>query len=193
MKMVVGLGNPGPDYKLNRHNAGFMLMEGFYKDPDIRYEAIKRARNAFYTKGYYEGVDFVLVQPRVYMNTSGLAFLNLREKFDFSDEEILVIHDDVSFDIGKFKLKQNGGDGGHKGVRSIIDSLDSKNFSRLRIGIQNPDKTIEDLSDFVLENFTQEELDILISVFPVAVDSIKAWLTEGIAVSMNMFNTRKEQ
>jgi PTH1 family peptidyl-tRNA hydrolase len=193
MKIVFGLGNPGSDYRFNRHNAGFLLMEQIYQDSEMKFGNIKKRKDFFFlTVGHFEGVDFVMIQPRLFMNVCGKAFLGLGQMYDFIDRDILVLHDDISFELGRFKLKQNGGDGGHKGVRSIIETLDSKSFSRLKIGIQSLDRTVEDLSQFVLENFTQEELGLLTPVFPEAIKAIKTWLTDGIEVSMNRFNVRKE-
>jgi peptidyl-tRNA hydrolase, PTH1 family len=191
-KIIVGLGNPGSMYRFNRHNTGFLFMEEFYRDSEIKYGPIKRKKNAFLTVGNYSGGNFLMVQPRVFMNGSGKAFFDIDGLDDIPKEEILVIHDDISFEIGKFRLKQNGGDGGHKGVRSIIETLDTSSFSRLKIGILNLDTEVEDLSEFVLENFTEDELRIISSIFPEAIEAVKSWLTDGMVVSMNRFNIRKE-
>jgi len=191
-KIIVGLGNPGSAYRFNRHNVGFLLLEEIYNDPEIKFGAIKKRKNAFLTMGDFDGVSFTMVQQRVFMNSSGALFYDLEGVFDLQNMDIMVMHDDISFEIGKIKLKQNGGDGGHKGVRSIIEALDSKNFSRLKIGIRNPEISVLDLSEYVLENFTREELRILSSVFPMAIEAVKVWLKEGIEVAMNRFNVRKE-
>ena len=191
-KIIVGLGNPGSSYRYNRHNAGYLMLEAFYQESGIIFGKIKKVRTAFLVEGVFDGIDFVMVQPRVYMNSSGAVFTSTGLVKETDNSEILVLHDDISFELGRIKLKQNGGDGGHKGIRSIIETLGTNEFSRIKIGILNPESTIFDLSGYVLENFTQEEFEILSSVFPEVIEAIKIWLTDGIEVSMNRFNTRKE-
>jgi len=188
-KIIIGLGNPGNDYRFNRHNTGFLFMEELYRDKGIKFGSIKKKKYSFLTIGDYEGINFAMIQPRVFMNGSGKV---LSEIADFPEEKILVIHDDISFEIGSFRFKQNGGDGGHKGVRSIIETLNSRNFSRLRFGILNLDNPVAELSDYVLGNFNEDEFRITSSVFPVAIEAVKSWLTDGIEVSMNRYNMRKE-
>jgi peptidyl-tRNA hydrolase, PTH1 family len=192
MKMIFGLGNPGKSYRYNRHNAGCLLADEFYNDKEVKFDEVKKKRNFFYVKGEYNGNGFILARSRLFMNVCGESFANLIDSFNFNRENILVLHDDISFQIGIFKFKKDGGDGGHKGIRSIIENMKYKEFCRMRIGIRSSEIFYEDLSDFVLENFSRDELDILASIFPTAIEAIKTWIVDDIEIAMNRFHSRKE-
>ncbi len=163
MKLIVGLGNPGKEYLLTRHNAGFIFLDTLVDSFNISdYKA--KFQGAF-TEGSIHGHDLFFLKPLTYMNLSGGSVAALCKFYKIPVEEILVVHDDVDVGLGKIKLKQGGGNAGHNGLKSLTASL-GPNFWRLRIGIdQKPERM--DLSDYVLGNLPKSELATLQDLFEV--------------------------
>ncbi len=163
MKLIVGLGNPGKEYLLTRHNAGFLFLDTLidsYHIPDY-----KSKFQGAVTEGRIHGHDLFFLKPLTYMNLSGGSVAALCKFYKIAPEEILVVHDDVDVALGKIKLKQGGGNAGHNGLKSLTASL-GPNFWRLRIGIdQKPERM--DLSDYVLANLPKSELPTLQDLFEV--------------------------
>ncbi len=156
MKLIVGLGNPGSEYLNNRHNLGFMVLDSlsaFY-----RFEDWKNKFDGMYASKRFGSEKIILVKPQTYMNLSGFCVAKFKQFFKVNDDDIFVIYDDIDLGFGDQKLKQGGGDAGHKGVRSICQHLGTKNFNRIRMGIGRP-KGKEDVSSFVLSNFSTTEMD----------------------------------
>jgi PTH1 family peptidyl-tRNA hydrolase len=158
MKLIVGLGNPGKEYLLTRHNAGFLFLDTLvdsYNIPDYK----AKFQGAF-TEGAIHGHHLFFLKPLTYMNLSGGSVATLCRFYKIPAEEVLVIHDDVDVALGKIKLKQGGGTAGHNGLKSLTSSLGSENFWRLRIGIdRKPDRM--ELSDYVLSNLPKSDLSTL--------------------------------
>lgn len=165
MKLILGLGNPGPQYANTRHNAGFLAIDHLAKHfrlspkPDRRIPA-----------ELAEGADFILAKPQTFMNNSGVAATQLLDKFGLKAADLLVIYDDVDLPIGTFRYRLTGSDGGQRGMRSIIQSLQTKDIPRIRIGVGR-DST-QDTSDYVLSKFTPDEKEALTEALHQVTDFI---------------------
>lgn len=159
ISLIVGLGNPGDNYKKTRHNAGFLMIDSIaeYYGGSFKYEAKFKADMA---KCSIEGKMVRLLKPQTYMNKSGQSVVAGAKYFDIPTEEILIIHDELDINTGEVRLKMGGGHGGHNGLRDIIAHLSSKNFYRLRIGIGRP-KGHNKVVDYVLKEPSKEEKDLL--------------------------------
>ncbi len=186
MKLIVGLGNPGKVYADSRHNIGFLVISALSKRYGI---TLKRDFNtrALSGKGNIAGVEAVLSEPFTFMNVSGTAVKALLKKHKVSIEDLLVICDDLDLELGRIKIRKSGSSGGHRGLQSIIDSLQGNNFNRLRIGIGRPSQGIEP-ADYVLSSFARKEKNAVNSVIESACDGIEVWGSQGIVKTMNIFN-----
>jgi PTH1 family peptidyl-tRNA hydrolase len=173
--LILGLGNPGPRYELTRHNAGFLVLDNLADKYKI--ELTQHMYRSLYGKGEIEGLPVILAKPMTYMNESGKAVKALLDAFNLSPEQILVIHDDIDLPLGKIKTKLKGGDGGQLGIRSTIETLRTREFYRVRIGVDRPEDR-EDIVDYVLSPFTEEESGLLNDVMNKAVQTIEAVLKE---------------
>lgn len=190
MKLIVGLGNPGQSYAHNRHNIGFRCLNHFARRQGIRFDSRwEKARLGQVAEG---GV--VLAKPQTFMNLSGLSVSRLVKKYDVALSDLLVVHDDLDLPLGRIRLRSGGSSGGHKGVSSIISSLGTQDFPRLRVGIgrptasENPVETDEGVISYVLGDFTPEEARIVAQVIPRVSQAIVCFLTEGISSAMNSYN-----
>ena len=156
MKLIVGLGNPGSEYNNTRHNIGFYYLDIYLKKFNLEY---KEKFNALYIKTKINNIDVIFLKPLTYMNLSGDAVIKFVNYFKIVPKDILVIHDDLDLDVGRIKLKENTSSGGHNGIKSIIDNLNTINFKRIKIGISSNKKI--DTKDYVLGRFSKEELEII--------------------------------
>ncbi len=188
LHLIVGLGNPGPQYARNRHNTGFRCLRRLAKAHDLEFRSRKRARIA---SGTIAGRPVLLVRPRTFMNESGQAVAPLVHFYQVPPDRLLVIYDDLDLPLGTLRLRPKGGSGGHRGMQSIIDALGSQDFPRLRIGIGRPPEGI-DPADYVLQDFSPEEEAIIEEVLERAVAAIETWLVEGIDEAMTRFNAAGE-
>jgi PTH1 family peptidyl-tRNA hydrolase len=188
LRLVVGLGNPGKTYSKTRHNAGFMVVDKISDDFSIALE--KRKFDARFGIGAVDGVKIVLAKPMAYMNRSGPQIQKIAGYFRILCEDILVVHDDIDLVFGRLKIKEKGGDGGHRGVRSIIDAFGGGDFTRLRIGVGRPDAE-RGASDYVLAKFTLEERKVLSQIITTAKDAIVTILCKGTKEGMNRFNDKR--
>jgi len=185
-KVIIGLGNPGHRYARTRHNAGFTVVERIAGDSG-RWEDYRRLASICQVK--IDGTAVMLVRPLTFMNNSGEAVEALLSHWDLGPEDLLVIYDDMDLPLGSIRLRPGGSSGGHKGVQSIIDSLQCQSFARLRIGIGHP-PTGEDVVDYVLEPFSPEERLVLEDVWELAADAARCWVKMGIETAMNRYNRR---
>ncbi len=188
LRLVVGLGNPGETYSKTRHNAGFMVVDEVSDAFSIAFE--KRKFDARFGIGLVNGVKIVLAKPMAYMNRSGPQVQKIAGYFRILCEDILVVHDDIDLAFGRLKIKEKGGDGGHKGVRSIIDAFGGGDFTRLRIGVGRPEAG-NGTADFVLGKFTLKERKVLNQIITAARDAIVTILCKGTKEGMNRFNNRR--
>lgn len=185
--LVAGLGNPGPDYRETRHNVGFRVVDAISERYAISLTCERF--DAVFGSGSAEGVAAVLAKPLAFMNRSGVPVGKIAQFYRISSEDILVIHDDIDLAFGRLKIKEKGGDGGHKGIRSIIDALGRDDFSRLRIGIGRSRDTTA-VTDHVLGNFGPDELPMLDRIIRRSVEAVVTILCRGTKDGMNRFNNR---
>ena len=176
MYLILGLGNPGPRYELTRHNAGFLVLDNLADKYKINLTQHKY--RSLYGKGEIEGLPVILAKPMTYMNESGKAVKALLSGFNLSPEQILIVHDDIDLPLGKIKTKFKGGDGGQLGIRSAIETLQTRDFCRIRIGIDRPEER-DDIVDYVLSPFAEEESSLLNEVMDKAVHTVEAALKEN--------------
>jgi peptidyl-tRNA hydrolase, PTH1 family len=183
----VGLGNPGPEYEDTRHNAGFRLADHLA----VRWQMgkFRRADRARELSGSWQGIPVRIIKPHTYMNRSGAAVALLKSlpAFDPS-RHLLVLVDDVALPIGRFRLRGAGSAGGHNGLKSIEGVLQRQDYARLRIGVGPAPAGLEDLADFVLDEFTREERDEITKLLDPMSEAVEVWIENGIEKAMNQFN-----
>ncbi len=189
LKMIVGLGNPGPNYVNNRHNIGFQCVDLFARRHGI--DVNKMQMRAFTGQGMVSKGEqrqkIVLVKPITYMNLSGEAVGQVARFFQIEPLDILVVHDDLDLASGKLRLRPNGSSGGQNGIKSIIQHIGTPDFSRLRVGIGRPPGRM-DAADYVLQNFSNEEESVFGPLRQTVADAIETWVFEGMTTAMNRFN-----
>lgn len=183
MKLIVGLGNFEKKYLFTRHNAGFMAVDFFAQSNNADFKTEKKLKSDI-AKFKLNGEDIVLIKPLTYMNLSGEAVRAVIDFYKISLEDVLIIYDDISLDIGRVRFRGSGSDGGHNGIKSIIQHVGSKDFARLKIGI-GPQPNIPSEA-YVLQNFTEEQLKELKEIFKKPM--IEYYLQEGIEKTQNMYN-----
>jgi peptidyl-tRNA hydrolase, PTH1 family len=188
VKLFVGLGNPGREYAMTRHNAGFMVVDKLAEAFRILMD--KNKFDMIYGKGKIQGNDIMLAKPQAFMNRSGSPVRKLAGFYRISCEEMLIIHDDIDLAFGRIKIKEKGGDGGHKGIRSIKDAFGGGNFTRLRIGIGRSEAGA-DVVNHVLGRFNPEEKALLDKILATAMDAALTILCESAKEGMNRFNRLK--
>ena len=159
MKLVVGLGNPGKEYENTRHNIGFMALDHYLSGEDF-----KTKDNYSYIEKNINGEKVMFLKPLTYMNESGNAVRKVVDYYHIDLKDILIIYDDMDFEVGSYKLKLSGSSAGHNGIKSIISHLNTETFNRIRIGISKPDG---DVIDYVLGKFSKEDLNKINEVFNV--------------------------
>lgn len=181
MKLIVGLGNPGKEYEKTRHNVGFMIIDNFLNNNDW-----KKKFDGLYQIMNIGKEKVIFLKPLTFMNNSGLSVSKIVKFYDIAIEDILVVQDDLDIPLGKFKLKANSSSGGHNGIKSIIASLGSDKFSRLKIGISNEKRV--DTINHVLGKFNKLEMNCLEENLLVFNDIIVSFIEKGIAKTMNQYN-----
>ena len=186
----MGLGNPGPEYKDTRHNSGFKVLDLLSRELGIRLENRRfQSRN---TRTKLEGKDIILLCPMTYMNLSGNAVRLCSDYYKIDRERILVVHDDLDLPVGRIKVARQGGAGGHKGVKSIIDHLGGTKFPRVRMGIGRP-RYNESTEDFVLSPFYKDEKDAIEKMIQTAVDACRLAITDSVECAMNQINSQNSR
>ncbi|MGH7805687.1 MAG: aminoacyl-tRNA hydrolase [Candidatus Binatia bacterium] len=184
MKLVVGLGNPGPSYARTRHNVGFWVLDRLAERHRLRFG--ERDYKGQVARGSISGERCVLLKPQTYMNLSGEAIGRARRALKIDPVGILVVYDDLDLALGRLRVRDGGGAGGHHGVESAIESLGGKGFPRIRVGIGRP---AGDAVDFLTdEPVTAEELEVLEPAVERAAEAVETWLADGIGAAMNRFN-----
>jgi PTH1 family peptidyl-tRNA hydrolase len=182
VKVIIGLGNPGTRYRWNRHNIGFQVVDRL---AEISHILISVKRFKFlYGIGWIDSREIVLVKPMTFMNRSGEAIRKAIHFFHIGIEDLIVVHDDLDLPFGRLRFKRRGGDGGHQGVRSIIEFMGRNTFLRLKVGIGRPPKGI-DPAEYVLEPFEAIQLADLDKILSQAAESLKIMLLEGIEAAMS--------
>jgi PTH1 family peptidyl-tRNA hydrolase len=191
MKLIVGSGNPGKAYAHNRHNVGFRCLNYFAKHHSISFD--RRQCQARIGIGEVEGETLLLAKPRTFVNLSGKAVGCLVRKHDIPLSNLVVIYDDLDLPLGKIRLRQSGGSGGHKGMESIIAALGSEDFARIRVGIGRPQ--VEERSNnedavvnHVLSDFSPQEDKAVKAVIATVAEAVDCFLSRGIEAAMSRFN-----
>lgn len=188
-KLIVGLGNPGQKYQKTRHNIGFLLLDALAQRCAFSLQKEERFQG-FLAKGLFQHKKLYLLKPLTYMNESGRSVQKLKKYFDIPVENILVLSDDISLEFGRMRLRERGSSGGHNGLKSIEAALNSQLFPRLRLGV-GFDKR-QDLSDYVLSQFSAEEAKHLDAFLDSALDIAVRWLNEDYATLMQDCNGRSK-
>ncbi|MFC1899003.1 aminoacyl-tRNA hydrolase [Chloroflexota bacterium] len=193
MKLIVGLGNPGQNRADNRHNIGFICLNHFARTQGIKLD--KKQGKARTGMGKAASEEVVLAKPQTYMNKSGQSVSLLMDKFEIGSDDIIVIHDDLDLPLGKIRIRQGGGSGGHKGINSIITESGNADFIRIRIGIGRPNRgelesstDDDEIVNYVLGTFTQEEEKVLNETIPTVSKAILYLISDGLDATMSCYN-----
>lgn len=193
MRAIIGIGNPGSSYQFNKHNAGFLLIDHFANLNSIKF--IPSKYSYYQASSVIDNFDYVLIKPTTYVNNSGLAAMEAIKQYNFSHKDLLVLCDDVYQDIGAFKIKLSGGDGGHNGIGSIIYHLNTTEFPRIKIGVgKNPEE--KKLADYVLSDFSKEDEPQIANVLKICSTLIREFIVGGITkmleTNSKLYNEDKE-
>ena len=192
LRLVVGLGNPGDAYKRTRHNTGFMVTD---KVADSFSIALNKSKfETLFGRGFVNGIEVIIVRPMAFMNKSGPPVYQIATYFKIPSEDMLVVHDDIDLAFGRIKIQEKGGDGGHKGIRSLIDVFGSGDFTRLRVGIgRGIAKSGSEIrvTDHVLSRFNSSETMILDQIISRARDAAVTILCKDTKEAMNSFNQKQ--
>jgi PTH1 family peptidyl-tRNA hydrolase len=190
MRLIVGLGNPGAQYEKTRHNAGFMVIDKLAGEYGISVN--KNKFDVRYGRGDIEDRAVMLAKPMAFMNRSGWPVQKLAAYFNIDSKDLIIIHDDIDLAFGRLKIKEKGGHGGHRGLKSIIQVVGEDAFVRLRIGVGRSE-TGNNVSDYVLGPFDDDESTLLDGILNRARDAVVTILTEGPKAGMNRFNEKNAE
>ena len=185
-RLIVGIGNPGPEYVGTRHNAGFEVVDRFLLKHSTMF-APRRARNANAWEGRFGGRNVILMKPLTYVNLSGDAVQPLMKSENLSPAEILIVYDDIDLTVGRIRIRQSGGSAGHNGMKSIIEALHTEACPRLRVGIGSEGSKRR--ANYVLTSFDGTELESYQKALDKSVEAVEMLLRRGITTAMNMFNS----
>lgn len=185
MKLIAGLGNVGDKYCFTRHNAGFMVLDKWALDEGLSFREEKKLK-CFLTKLKYNNEDLLLVKPTTFMNLSGEAVRAVMDYYKIDVKDILIIYDDIALDLGRIRFRANGSDGGHNGIKSIIQHVGTKDFDRLKVGI-GPQPNIPS-ENYVLQNFPKEQHEELKDVLKKSIEAVEYYLKNDIQKAQNLFN-----
>ena len=186
-RVWVGLGNPGNRYRGTRHNVGMAAVDFFLER--FAGAPFEKTRHALVADLTFHGREVMILKPTTYMNLSGRAVRWALEKTGLGPESMIVFHDDLDLDLGRIKLKWKGGDAGHKGIRSIMETLRTDAFFRVRIGIGRPPEGWE-ASDYVLSRFDGEEEEVIAGTVARVAEGLEIWATKGTTSALNFLNRR---
>jgi len=194
MKVIAGLGNPGREYAMTRHNVGWWVVDHL---ADVwHFDGWKKDDNSHIANGTVGGVKVRLVKPQTYMNLSGQALKNfVRRPFWSPAKDLLVVVDEVQLPVGRIRIRPRGSAGGHNGLKSIEHALDTQEYGRLRIGVGPSEERkgiYKDLADFVLAPFAKDEKEDILALMPQLTATVETWLKEGAEKAMNLHNRRPD-
>ena len=187
--LIIGLGNPGREYRGNRHNIGFMVLDHLAAKIGITFSRLES--KALVAKGEQNGRRLILAKPQTYMNLSGQAVGALLRFYKIPLEDLLVIYDDVDLPYEALRMRPGGGSAGQKGIQSIIENLGTDEFPRLRIGVGRPPAQMQ-AADYVLQDFSKTQLETLPFVLERAAEAVQTYLSSGIESAMNKYNPPQE-
>jgi PTH1 family peptidyl-tRNA hydrolase len=190
MRLIVGLGNPDPEYQWTPHNLGFMAVDELANRNGIRVE--RPEGKALVGKGKIAGEDVLLAKPQTYMNLSGISVKELLQKYDLGPADLLVMWDEVQLPFGTIRIDRKGSGGSHNGANSVISGVGTQEFSRIRLGC-GPDHPLSSRKEFVLRPMKKAELEEAAEMIGKAGDAVEMILAKGIEPAMNIFNRRKPE
>ncbi len=188
MRLIVGLGNPDPEYQWTPHNLGFMAVDELANRSGIRVE--RPEGKALVGRGKLAGEDVLLANPQTYMNLSGISVRELLEKYELGPGDLLVMWDEVQLPFGTIRIDRKGSGGSHNGANSVISAVGTEEFSRIRLGC-GPDHPLRSRKEFVLRPMKKAELEVAAEMVGKAGDAVEMILAKGIEPAMNIFNRRK--
>ena len=189
MRLIVGLGNPDPEYQWTPHNLGFMAIDELANRGNIRVS--RPEAKALVGRGTLAGNEVLLAKPQTYMNLSGISVRELLEKYELGPEDLLVMWDEAQLPMGVIRIGTEGSAGSHNGAKSVIGSLGTIQFARLRLGCA-PEQEISSRREYVLRPMRKGELETAAEMIAEAADAVEMILAQGIEPAMNKFNRRKE-
>ena len=187
MKLISGLGNPGRRYRYTRHNVGFLAVDRIAKDLSIRLRK-SRTLGSLIGEGNYKDDRIILQEPLTFMNLSGRALKAVAEARGIDTDRIVVVCDDVNLSFGKIRVRKSGSSGGHNGLKSAIEHLQTDLFPRIRIGVGREGIAGSDLTDYVLGKFERDELERIDEILSMVCEAVRTYLSDGIETAMNQFN-----
>ena len=188
--IIVGLGNIGKEYECTHHNIGFMVLDELAKANNLEFK-LEKKHQAFIAEYIYKGEKHLLVKPTTYMNNSGISVRSIIDYYKKTNEDVLIIYDDLDLPLGQIRIRKNGSAGGHNGIKSIIAHLNTQEFSRVRIGIKKEKEM--DTINYVLSKFSKKELDVLKPTLELMPRMIDDFLTNGTNYIMNHYNGVKNE
>lgn len=183
MLLIVGLGNPGAQYENTRHNIGFKVIDNIAKEYNI--EINRQKFKGVYGEGFINGEKVILLKPSTYMNLSGESIREVVDFYKLSNEDVIVIYDDISIDVGRLRIREKGSAGGHNGIKSIIAHLGTDVFPRIKVGVGQPNV---DLVNYVLGKFSDEEMEVLSESIDASTKAVSEMIKEDVKTAMNKFN-----
>jgi PTH1 family peptidyl-tRNA hydrolase len=190
--MVVGLGNPGLQYEFTRHNIGFRIIDNLAREIETEFKKAK-SYDSLISRGKINNHNLRLVKPQTYMNLSGKSVSKIVSYYRISFQDLLIVYDDLNLELGQIRIRKRGSAGGHKGVESIIEYLNSKDIPRLRIGIGKPSINSNfDYASYVLSNFNDNEKDKISEVIQLSTEAIKTVIEDGLEKAMRKYNRKLE-
>jgi peptidyl-tRNA hydrolase, PTH1 family len=187
--LIAGLGNPGSQYELTRHNAGFLALDDFADH--CAWTANRSKWQALYCDVRWNEHRLLLVKPQTFMNRSGESLAHFVDFYNVERQNILILYDDLDLAPDRLKALAQGGTGGHNGIRSIVQCLGTKDFARLKIGIGRPQPNEQPIERYVLSNFSDEDLALFNARLPRIREALRLFLDQGIAACMNQTNERR--
>jgi len=190
VKIIAGLGNPGVQYEWTRHNVGFRVVDRLAETYHLNLS--RRGFSSHYATGWIDSEKVIVLKPMTFMNRSGEAVQKVLSFFDTEMEDLIVIHDDLDLPFGALRFKRMGGDGGHQGVRSIIESIGGNTFPRLKVGIGRPPRGIE-AAQYVLNPFDAIERSQLDKVLSESMEALALLLREGVSAAMNRYHKKETE
>ncbi len=185
MKLIIGLGNPGKDYKNTRHNLGFLVVDSLLEKLQIQID--KKKFNGEFEILKHNDEKIIIAKPLTFMNLSGNFVRKISDYFKIEPKDILIIHDDKNIEVGKFKIAHKGSSGGQNGIKDIINKIGTENFNRIRVGIGFVHKN-EDTEKYVLSNFNAKQIKIINNVIPIVVDATIDFIKTDISQVENNYN-----
>lgn len=183
MFLIVGLGNPGSQYEDTRHNIGFKIVDNIAKEYNI--EINRQKFKGMCGEGFINGEKVILLKPTTYMNLSGESVREVVDFYKLSNDDVLVIYDDISLDVGRIRIREKGSAGGHNGIKSIIAHLGTDIFPRIKVGVGQPNV---DLVNYVLGKFTKEEMEVLNESIDASTRAAKEIISNDVKTAMNIYN-----